>query len=319
VITGAFSLTRQAIQLGFLPRTEIRFTSEAHAGQVYLPQVNWFIMFGVIVLVVMFKSSSSLASAYGIAVTGTMVVTSVMAISVIWKYWQWPLWVTLAMMLPLLAIDVIFLGANSLKIHEGGYVPLALGGVLMLVMWTWRKGSRIVFEKTRRLEMPLADLIGSLSKRTPHCVPGTAVFFTSDPESAPTALLHSLKHYKVLHENNVVLTIRTSDLPSVPPEDKVKIEKLTDIFSRVIITYGYMETPDVPKAMGLARKLGWKFNIMTTSFFLSRRSVQASKSEGMPIWQDKIFIALARNANDASHYFRLPTDRVVEVGSQITV
>ncbi|MGB9141923.1 MAG: KUP/HAK/KT family potassium transporter, partial [Aestuariivirga sp.] len=155
--------------------------------------------------------------------------------------------------------------------------------------------------------------------RPPHSVPGTAVFFTSDPESAPTALLHSLKHYKVLHENNVVLTIRTSDSPSVAPEDRVKIEKLDDLFSRLIISYGYMETPDVPKALGLARKLGWTFNIMTTSFFLSRRSVRASKQEGMPVWQDKLFISLARNADDASHYFRLPTDRVVEVGSQITV
>ncbi len=319
VITGAFSLTRQAIQLGLLPRMEIRFTSDAHAGQIYMPQVNWLIMFGVLALVIMFKTSSSLASAYGIAVTGTMVVTSMMAIVVIWKYWNWPLWAALALMLPLLALDVIFLGANSLKVFDGGYVPLALGALLMLVMWTWRQGSRILFAKTRRLEVPLVDLVRSLSKRPPHSVPGTAVFFTSDPESAPTALLHSLKHYKVLHENNVVLTIRTSDSPSVAPEDKVKIEKLNDLFSRIIITFGYMETPDVPKALAIARKLGWKFNIMTTSFFLSRRSVRASKHEGMPVWQDKLFIGLARNADDASHYFRLPTDRVVEVGSQITV
>ncbi len=319
VITGAFSLTRQAIQLGLLPRMEIRFTSDAHAGQIYMPQVNWLIMFGVLALVIMFKTSSSLASAYGIAVTGTMVVTSMMAIVVIWKYWNWPLWAALALMLPLLALDVIFLGANSLKVFDGGYVPLALGALLMLVMWTWRQGSRILFAKTRRLEVPLVDLVRSLSKRPPHSVPGTAVFFTSDPESAPTALLHSLKHYKVLHENNVVLTIRTSDSPSVAPEDKVKIEKLNALFSRIIITFGYMETPDVPKALAIARKLGWKFNIMTTSFFLSRRSVRASKHEGMPVWQDKLFIGLARNADDASHYFRLPTDRVVEVGSQITV
>ena len=319
VITGAFSLTRQAIQLGLLPRMEIRFTSDAHAGQIYMPQVNWLIMFGVIVLVLMFKSSSALASAYGIAVTGTMVVTSMMAIFVIWKYWKWPLWAVLVMMLPLLAIDVIFLGANSLKVFEGGYVPLALGGLLMLIMWTWRKGSQILFAKTRKSEVPFADLAKSLAKRPPHQVPGTAVFFTSDPESTPTALLHSLKHYKVLHENNVVLTIRTSDSPSVAPEERVKIDKLNVLFSRMTISYGYMETPDVPAALGLARKLGWKFNIMTTSFFLSRRSVRASKHEGMPVWQDHLFIGLARNANDASSYFRLPTDRVVEVGSQITV
>ncbi len=298
---------------------EIRFTSEAHAGQIYMPQVNWLIMFGVLILVVMFRSSSSLASAYGIAVTGTMVVTSMMAIFVIWKYWKWPLWAALAMMLPLLAIDVIFLGANSLKVFEGGYVPLALGALIILVMWTWRRGSRILFAKTRRLEVPLAGLVNSLAKRPPHRVPGTAVFFTSDPESAPTALLHSLKHYKVLHENNVVLTIRTSDLPRVADGDRVKIEKLNDLFSRMTVNFGYTETPDVPHALGIARKLGWKFNIMTTSFFLSRRSVRASKQQGMPVWQDKLFISLARNADDASHYFRLPTDRVVEVGSQIKV
>jgi KUP system potassium uptake protein len=163
------------------------------------------------------------------------------------------------------------------------------------------------------------DLVSSLAKRPPHCVPGTAVFFTSDPESAPTALLHSLKHYKVLHEDNVVLTLRTSDLPSVPDAEKVSIEPVGDRFSRLIATFGYMETPNVPKVLALARKLGWKFDIMSTSFFLSRRNVRASRHQGMPVKQDKLFIALARNADDASHYFRLPTDRVVEVGSQVTV
>ena len=319
VITGAYSMTRQAIQLGLLPRMEIRFTSEAQAGQIYMPQVNWLLLIGVLILVALFQTSSNLASAYGIAVTGTMVITASMAIYVIWKFWKWPLWASLAMMLPLLALDTVFLGANALKVLQGGWVPLALGAALMFVMWTWRHGTRILFEKTRRMEVPLADLVKSLSKRPPHCVPGTAVFFTSDPESAPTALLHSLKHYKVLHENNVVLTIRTSDSPSVPDQDKVKFEQLTDLFSRLVVTFGYMETPDVPRILGIARKLGWKFNILTTSFFLSRRNVRASRQQGMPVWQDKLFIALARNADDASSYFRLPTYRVVEVGSQITV
>jgi KUP system potassium uptake protein len=319
VITGAYSLTRQAIQLGLLPRMEIRFTSETHAGQVYMPQVNWLLLAGVLILVVLFKSSSALATAYGIAVTGTMVVTASMAIYVIWKHWRWPLWAALTMMLPLLAVDIIFLGANALKVVEGGWVPLALGCLLVLIMATWRRGTRILFEKTRRSEVPLMDLVSSLAKRPPHCVPGTAVFFTSDPESAPTALLHSLKHYKVLHEDNVVLTLRTSDLPSVPDAEKVSIEPVGDRFSRLIATFGYMETPNVPKVLALARKLGWKFDIMSTSFFLSRRNVRASRHQGMPVKQDKLFIALARNADDASHYFRLPTDRVVEVGSQVTV
>ncbi|MBI2717383.1 MAG: potassium transporter Kup [Rhizobiales bacterium] len=319
VITGAYSMTRQAIQLGLLPRMEIRFTSEAHAGQVYLPQVNWLLLAGVLGLALAFQNSSSLASAYGIAVTGTMVVTSAMAIPVIWKYWNWPLWAALALIGPLLALDVIFLGANSLKVLGGGWVPLALGGLMLLVMWTWRRGTRILFEKSRRLEVPMADLAGSLARRSPHRVAGTAVFFTSDPQSAPTALLHSLKHYRVLHEHNVILTVRTSDLPVVVDDDKLKMEKINDLFSRLIVTFGYMETPNVPRALGLARKHGWKFDIMTTSFFLSRRSVLKARTPAMPAWQDKLFIGLARNADDASRYFHLPTDRVVEVGTQITV
>ena len=319
VITGAYSLTHQAIQLGLLPRMEIRFTSEAHAGQLYMPQINWLLLMGVLVLVTVFQTSSSLASAYGIAVTGTMVVTSGMAIYVIWKDWRWPLWGALAMLLPLLAIDIIFLSANSLKVLEGGWVPLALGAVIMFAMWTWRQGTRILFEKTRRMEVPLADLASSLGKRPPPRVPGVAVFFTSDPERAPTALLHSLKHYKVLHEHIVVLTIRTADSPFVPDAEKAKFEKLDGQFSRLIVTFGYIETPNVPKALGLARKIGWKFDIMTTTFFLSRRNVRASKNSRMPAWQDKLFISLAHNADDASNYFSLPTDRVVELGTQITV
>jgi KUP system potassium uptake protein len=319
VITGAYSLSRQAIQLGLLPRMEIRFTSEAHAGQIYMPQVNWSLLLGVLVLVNLFQTSSSLASAYGIAVTGTMVVTATMAITVIWKYWKWPLWSALALMLPLLALDLVFLGANALKVFQGGWVPLALAGMLVLVMWTWRRGTRILFEKTRRSETRLIDLVASLSKREPPRVPGTAVFFTSDPTSAPTALLHSLKHYKVLHDNNVILTIATADTPRVADDQKMKFTKLSDQFSQLTITFGYMESPNVPRMLAQARRLGWKFEVMSTSFFLSRRSVRASKSQGMPYWQDKLFISLARNADDASSYFRLPTDRVVEVGSQITV
>ena len=186
-------------------------------------------------------------------------------------------------------------------------------------MWTWRRGTRILFEKTRKAEVRLADLVASLAKRPPHKVPGTAVFFTSDPTSAPTALLHSLKHYKVLHDDNIVLAIATADTPSVPDAEKMKFEKLTGEFSRLTITHGYMETPDVPRVLRLARTSGWTYEAMKTSFFLSRRSVRASKSAGMPYWQDNLFISLARNADDASSYFRLPTDRVVEVGSQITV
>jgi KUP system potassium uptake protein len=319
VITGAYSLTRQAIQLGLLPRFEIRHTSEALFGQIYMPRVNTLLLIGVLLLVALFRSSSALASAYGIAVTGTMVVTGMMAIVVIWRVWNWSLVAALALMLPFVLIDFIFLSANLLKIFEGGWMPLALGTIVMAVMYTWRRGSRLLFEKTRRLETPLESLVKSLEKKPPARVPGTAVFLTSDPVSAPTALLHSLKHYKVLHEKNVILTIETADAPRVDPAERVRIEPVGKTFSRVVLRFGFMETPNVPKALGIARKLGWQFDIMSTSFFLSRRSLKPAADSGMPRWQDRLFIGLTRVANDATDYFQIPTGRVVEVGTQVTI
>jgi len=319
VITGAYSLTRQAIQLGLLPRLEIRHTSEALFGQIYMPRVNSLLLVGVLLLVALFRSSSALASAYGIAVTGTMVVTATMAIIVIWRVWRWPLLGALALMVPFLFIDLTFLTANLLKVAEGGWMPLALGALVMAIMYTWRRGSRLLFEKTRKQEMPLQSLVANLEKKPPHVVRGTAVFFTSDPEFAPTALLHSLKHYKVLHEKNVILTIVTADTPRVSEDDRVKIAPLSALFSRVTLRFGFMETPNVPRALAIARKLGWQFDIMSTSFFLSRRSLKPAAHSGMPRWQDRLFIGLTRAANDATDYFQIPTGRVVEVGTQVTV
>jgi KUP system potassium uptake protein len=319
VITGAYSLTRQAIQLGLLPRLEIRHTSESLFGQIYMPRVNTLLLVGVLLLVGLFRSSSALASAYGIAVTGTMVVTAMMAIVVIRRVWRWPLIAALALMLPFLFIDLTFLAANLLKIVEGGWMPLLLGALVMAVMYTWRRGSRLLFEKTRRLETPLESLVASLEKKPPQRVPGTAVFLTSDPASAPTALLHSLKHYKVLHEKNVILTIETADTPRVDTAERVRIEPVGQTFSRVVLRFGFMESPNVPKALAIARKLGWQFDIMSTSFFLSRRSLKPAAKSGMPRWQDRLFIALTRVANDATDYFQIPTGRVVEVGTQVTV
>src|ERR1700680_472432 len=319
VITGAYSLTRQAIQLGLLPRLEIRHTSEALAGQIYMPRVNTLLLVGVLLLVVMFRSSSALASAYGIAVTGTMVVTAMMAFVVIWKGWNWSLPAAAALMAPFLVVDLTFLAANLLKVVEGGWVPLALGTLLMIVMYTWRRGTRLLFEKTRRQEMSLAALVAMLERKPPQTVPGTAVFLTSDPESAPTALLHILKHYKVLHEKNVILTIETADTPRVPAAERVRIEPVGKTFSRVCLRFGFMETPNVPRALAIARKLGWQFDIMSTSFFLSRRSLRPAAHSGMPRWQDRLFIPLAQAANDATDYFQIPTGRVVEVGTQVTV
>jgi len=319
VITGAYSLTRQAIQLGLLPRLEIRHTSETQAGQIFMPRVNTLLLVGVLLLVALFRSSSALASAYGIAVTGTMVVTAMMAFIVIWKSWKWSSWAAAALIAPFLLIDLIFLGANMLKIHEGGWMPLALGGCVMLVMYTWRRGSRLLSDKTRKQETPLRGLIAMLEKKSPPQVPGTAVFLTSDPTSAPTALMHSLKHYKVLHEKNVILSLKTSNTPRVPDEERVRIEPIGKTFSRLIIRFGYMETPNVPKALAIARKLGWQFDIMSTSFFLSRRALKPAARSGMPPWQDRLFIQLARSANDATDYFQIPTGRVVEIGTQVAV
>jgi KUP system potassium uptake protein len=319
VITGAYSLTRQAIQLGLLPRLEIRHTSESHEGQIYIPRVNTVLLIGVLLLVGLFRSSDALASAYGIAVTGTMVVTALLAFLVIWKVWQWKPLAAAALMVPFVVVDATFLSANLLKVVEGGWVPLAFGIVMMVVMYTWRRGSRLLFEKTRRLETPLDALVAMLEKKPPLTVSGTAVFLTSDPTSAPTALMHSLKHYKVLHQKNVILSIKTSQTPRVPDEDRVRIEHVGKTFSRLTIRFGYMETPNVPKALAIARKLGWQFDIMSTSFFLSRRSLKPAARSGMPPWQDRLFIALARTANDATDYFQIPTGRVVEVGTQVTV
>ncbi|MFL4985090.1 MAG: potassium transporter Kup, partial [Xanthobacteraceae bacterium] len=319
VITGAYSITQQAIQLGLLPRLEIRHTSETLVGQIYMPRVNALLLLGIVLLVAMFRSSSALASAYGIAVTGTMVVTAMMALVVVWTCWHWPLWAAAALIAPFLLIDLTFLSANLLKVFEGGWVPLALGGLIMVVMYTWRRGSRLLFEKTRRLEVPLHDLVASLERKPPQRVPGTAVFLTSDPNSAPTALLHSLKHYKVLHEKNVIVTIRTEDTPRVDEPERVQIEPLGKTFSRVLLRFGFMETPSVPKALAIARRHGWHFDIMSTSFFLSRRTLKPAAASGMARWQNRLFIALARSANDATDYFQIPTGRVVEVGTQVTV
>ncbi len=319
VISGAYSLTAQAIQLGLLPRLEIRHTSELQFGQIYIPRVNIILLIGVLLLVVQFRSSGALASAYGIAVTGTMVVTAIMAFIVIWKYWQWPVLGAAALMAPFLLIDLIFLGANLLKVFQGGWVPLMIGAMMMTLMLTWVKGARILATKTRRLETPIDDLIDALEKRQPHKVAGTAVFLTADPEAAPTALLHSLKHYKVLHDHNVVLTLIIESTPRVPPAERVSVAPLGKIFTRVLVRFGFMETPNIPKALALARRQGLTFDIMSTSFFLSRRVVRPDTKSGMRVWQDRLFIILAKNADDASSYFGLPTDRVVEIGTQITV
>ena len=319
VITGAYSLTYQAIQLGLLPRLAILHTSASHFGQIYIPRVNTALLVGVLLLVLMFQTSSRLAHAYGVAVTTTMVVDGLLGFVVIWRLWKWEWWKAALLMVPLVAIDATFLSANLLKLFEGAWLPLLFGISMVLLILTWQRGTRILIHKTRRIEVPLDSLIRSLEKRPPHIVAGTAVFLTSDPDFAPASLLHNLKHNKVLHEQNVVLRIVIADTPRVPEDERVEIEPISERFTRVYLRFGFMESPNVPKALAVARKKGLHFDIMSTSFFLSRRSLKPAAHSGMPAWQDRLFIGLARSANDATDFFQIPTGRVVEVGTQVTV
>lgn len=320
VITGAFSVTQQAVQLGLLPRIDIRRTSETQAGQIFVPQVNTLLMIGVLVLLFSFGTSSALASAYGIAVTGSMFVDTLLAFVIIKAAWKWSWPATIAVLAPLVALDLTFISSNLLKIPQGAWMPLVFGAVLVLLMWTWTRGSQILTDKTRRDSVPLTDLIDILKARPPHRAPGTAIFLTSDPDMTPVALMHNLKHNKVLHEKNVIATVRTAETPRVLEADRVRMEPVNDDFKKLVITYGFMETPNVPKALALLRKQqGLKFDIMATSFFLGRRSVIASAHSGMPLWQDKIFIFLMRNAANPTDFFKIPPGRVVEMGAQVTV
>ncbi|WP_108396519.1 potassium transporter Kup [Devosia submarina] len=319
VISGMFSLAQQAIALNLLPRMVVQHTSETQSGQIYMPQINAMLMIGVLVLVLSFRTSAALSHAYGIAVSGVMVVTLMLLVIVMWRNWKWHPLAVIAFGIVFGTIDGFFFAANASKLFQGGWVPALVAAVVAILMASWVGGRKRLAEKTRRDEVPLQFLVDNLSKKKPTLVPGTAVFLTSDIEGAPTALLHSLKHYKVLHEQNVILTVRTSVSPRVPDDEKVTIDAYNELFSRVVVTFGYMETPNIPKALALGRKLGWKFDIMSTSFFLSRRSLKTGAKPGhvLRYWQDRLFARLARNASDATEYFHIPTGRVVEIGTQV--
>jgi KUP system potassium uptake protein len=319
VITGAFSMTQQAVQLGLVPRIDIKRTSETQAGQIFVPSVNQFLMIGVLILLLMFGSSSRLASAYGIAVTGSMFVDTLLAYIVLRKLFRWSAAHTLALVGPLGCLDMVFISSNLLKIPDGAWLPLVFGMSLVVTMWTWTRGAQILTEKARRDSVSLAELTDILKARAPHRVPGAAIFLTSDPDMAPVALMHNLKHNKVLHEKNVILTVRTAETPRVEDDQRLRIEAINDDFKKVTVTYGFMESPNLPKALALCRKQGLKFDIMATSFFLGRRSVVPSAHSGMPLWQDKLFIYLMKNAANPTEFFKIPPGRVVELGAQVTV
>ncbi len=319
VITGAFSLSRQAIQLGLLPRLEIQHTSATTEGQIFVPRVNRTLLIGVLLLVFLFRTSDNLANAYGIAVTGTMVVTTALAFFVVWKLWRWPLAAAIPFVGLFLVVDLAFMAANLVKVLEGGWVPLSLAGLSMIVMWTWVRGTELLARKTHRDSIPTTDLIRMLEKSKPTRVPGTAVFLTGDPNVAPSALMHNLKHNKVLHERIVIMNVVTKPTPRVSERNRFESEKLSEDFMRVTLYFGFMELPRVPAAMALMRKCGVKFDIMTTSFFLGKRTLKTSPASGMPQWQDRLYVNLSKQAINATDFFSIPSDRVVEMGAQVTI
>ena len=320
VITGAYSLTQQAIQLGLLPRLRIRQTSAAQAGQIYLPSINWLLLTGVLVLVIQFRTSSAMAAAYGIAVTGTMVVTTLLAYIVVRHRWNWGRPLALAVILPFLTLDLIFFGANILRVVEGGWVPLVVAGVIGLIIYTWNRGRGIVRAFEARQSVPLADLAAALAKRPPERVEGTAVFLTANPDSAPGALLHNLKHNKVLHEKNLIVSVRTADRPYVEPHERSEIRRVDDNFTIIVLTYGFMESPDVPRDLGLEAVSHKKvLNPAKTSYFIGRNTIKPAANQGMPLWQDRIFMFLQRNASDPTDFLKIPPGKVLELGEQVTV
>lgn len=319
VISGAFSLSRQAVQLGYLPRMQIRHTSEREIGQVYVPRINWLLMVVVVAVVIGFGSSSGLASAYGIAVTAAMSIDGVLAYLVTRGLWGWSRPRALAVFGLFMVVDLAFFGATALKIPAGGWFPLALAAGIVFLMSTWRRGRRLLFEQRYRGAVSLASFIPSILRRPPVRVPGTAVFLTANPTVVPSALLHNLKHNKVLHERVVVLTVVTEEVPRVSAPRRLETQTLGDSFYAITLHCGFMEQPDVPKALAECEACGRPFVLRDTSFFLSREKLVPSPKPDLSPWHEQIFIALNHTALDATEFFNIPPDRVIEVGNQIEI
>ena len=320
VITGAYSLTRQAVQLGICPRMEICHTSESEMGQIYIPQVNWLLLVGILVLIFGFKSSDNLASAYGIAVTGTMMIDTIMAFVVVRSHWGWSLPKASMVFGILLVIDLLFVSSNLLKIVEGGWFPLAIGAVTFWVLTTWQRGRKILVTQLRDIAVPLDGFLARVTDKHPVRVPGTAVFLTADANNVPFCLLHNLKHNKVLHQRVILLSVTTELVPVVPERDRTTIDELGKGFHRMIARYGFAESPNVPRVLAAAaERMGFAFNMMDISFFLGREKLVASKRPHMSGLRERVFIWLQRNAVSATDFFRIPSNRVVELGAQVEV
>ncbi len=319
LISGAFSLTRQAIQLGYSPRLDIAHTSSREIGQVYVPQVNWALMVATIVIVVGFQSSGALAAAYGIAVTMTMIITVLLLAKVAIEVWKWPRWAVIAGALVFLAIDGLFFGANFLKVAQGGWLPILIGAVLFTVMTTWKTGRRILFERLMERAIPLDRFMAMVAEQRPARVPGTAVFMTAQAGASPPALAHNLRFNKVLHERVVILTVLTTQTPHVPPDEQVEVREMGTGVSNVLVRYGFMQNPDVPEALRLAQARGLRVDTEDVTFFLGRETLIVTDRPGMVKWRENLFVLMSKNAVRATAFFRLPPERVVELGVQVEI
>ncbi len=319
LITGAFSLTMQAVQLGFSPRLDIRHTSASTFGQIYLPLVNWALMIACIALVLAFKSSSNLAAAYGVSITSTMLITTVLFYVIARWQWKWNPIVAAAVTIGFLAIDFAFLFSNLAKILHGGWFPLVVAGVIFTLFWTWHRGRSTLAERMKQQALPLSALLADVRANEPHRVTGTAFFMSGNPSGTPVALLHNLKHNQVLHERIVILSVRTDEAPHIPPEDRLSIDCLDLGFWRMTLRFGFMDEPDVPAALRLISSPEFEFDPMKSSFFLGRETILASRARGLGAWRETLFAWMSQNARDATSFFRLPPNRVVELGSRVEI
>jgi KUP system potassium uptake protein len=319
LISGAFSLTRQAIQLGYAPRLDVEHTSSREIGQVYVPHVNAALAVCTILIVVTFKSSSALAAAYGIAVTLTMVITAVLLYAVAKNRWKWPSWIAYCVTGIFLSIDLAFFGANLLKLFHGGWLPIVIGAFLFTLMMTWKAGRSLVATRMNARALPVEEFIASLEAKPPVRVSGTAVFMTAQPHGTPPALVHNLRYNKVLHECVILLNVQTSQAPYVKPDNQIALQALSHGLCRVQLQYGFMDEPNVPDALRLAREKGLDIKLDDTTYFLGRETILATKRPGMAIWREKLFMMMTRSAARAMQYFSLPSERVVEIGVQVDI
>jgi KUP system potassium uptake protein len=319
VISGAFSLTQQAMQLGYSPRFDIHHTSAEEKGQVYIPEVNWLLMFATVGLVFWFRTSTNLAAAYGMAVTTTMVITTILAYFVARERWGWNAWLAATVTGAFVITDLAFFGANVIKIEHGGWFPLLLAGAVYGVMNTWYTGRRFVTKRLAETEVPLSDFFKKVEENPPHRIPGTGIFMTARDEGAPPILVHHLTHNKVLHEQVVLLTVSISNVPTVSPDQAIEVMPLRHGFTRVVARFGYMEQPDVPAALGRAREKGLHWDPRETTYYLAHLTLFANARIGMGAWRDKLFVFLSKNARRATNFFQIPPDRVVEIGIQLQI